>query len=65
MNNPAPVTPPSPKVAFPRALLEMRSDPIRELNFKCCGNCWRENAFLGLYRLQQMVGKLEAKALSW
>lgn len=34
-----------PTVAFPRVLLEMWNDPIRELNFKCVGTAGEEELF--------------------
>lgn len=54
-------------VVFPRALLEVWNDPIRELNFKCVGTAIERkfSVFLGDDGQQQTVQRLEAKALSW
>lgn len=53
----------SPTEAFPRALLEMWNDPIRELNFKYVGTASGRNfsVLLGDHRQQQMFKGLKQK----
>lgn len=53
----------APTEAFPRALLEMWNDPIRELNSKCAGTASERNlsVLLGDHRQQQMVKGLKQK----